>query len=123
MNYFENMLQILWLCVIQLVQTQPVLFGFTLLAGVVLAALVGGSFASVQPSTYGGRSGPVRGCCTVDPGLLRALCKSEIHSTDCPAGNRGLGPKTWVPAGEREYQLLRDQGNGSGRLYEILRRL
>jgi hypothetical protein len=39
MNYFENMLQILWLCVIQLVQTQPVLFGFTLLAGVVLAAL------------------------------------------------------------------------------------
>ena len=39
MNYFENMLQILGLCVTQLVQTQPVLFGSTLLAGVILAAL------------------------------------------------------------------------------------
>ena len=39
MNYFENMLQNLGQCVTLLVQTQPVLFGFTLLAGVVLAAL------------------------------------------------------------------------------------
>ena len=39
MNYFENMLQILWQCVTQLVQTEPVLFAFTLLAGMVLAAL------------------------------------------------------------------------------------
>jgi hypothetical protein len=39
MNYFENMLQILGQCVALLVQTEPVLFGFTLLAGVILAAL------------------------------------------------------------------------------------
>jgi hypothetical protein len=39
MNYFENMLQVLGQCVTLLVQTQPVLFGFTLLAGVILAAL------------------------------------------------------------------------------------
>ena len=39
MNYFENMLGVLGQCVTLLVQTQPVLFGFTLLAGVILAAL------------------------------------------------------------------------------------
>jgi hypothetical protein len=39
MNYFENMLQVLGQCVTRLVQTQPVLFGVTLLAGVILAAL------------------------------------------------------------------------------------
>src|ERR1700722_2837353 len=39
MNYFENMLQILGQCVTLLVQTQPVIFCFTLLVGVILAAL------------------------------------------------------------------------------------
>src|ERR1700721_4740883 len=39
MTYFESMLQILWLCVTLLVQTEPLLFGLTLLAGVILAAL------------------------------------------------------------------------------------
>ena len=39
MNYFENMFQVLGRCVTLLVQTQPVLFGCTLLAGVILAAL------------------------------------------------------------------------------------
>ena len=39
MNYFENMLQILWRCVTLLAQTQPLLFCLTLLAGIILAAL------------------------------------------------------------------------------------
>jgi hypothetical protein len=39
MNYFENMLGVLGQCVTLLVETQPVLFVFTLLAGVILAAL------------------------------------------------------------------------------------
>jgi hypothetical protein len=39
MTYFESMLQILWLCFTLLVQTEPLLFGLTLLAGVILAAL------------------------------------------------------------------------------------
>ena len=39
MKYFENMLQVLGQCVTLLVQSQPFLFCFTLLAGLILAAL------------------------------------------------------------------------------------
>jgi hypothetical protein len=39
MDYIESMLGVLWQCVTLLVQTEPALFGITLLGGIVLAAL------------------------------------------------------------------------------------
>src|ERR1700721_230357 len=69
--------------------------------------LVGGYslLAPVQPyvSDHQASPGLMRVRCTVDPGVLRALCKSKIHSTDRPAGDRRMDPKgkrRWL-AGER----------------------
>ncbi len=96
MTYFESMLQILWLCFTLLVQTEPLLFGLTLLAGVILAALCW--WAATHYSRLFNLTFQITRLhqilCAGAAMLTLIFCllfrKPEIHQTDRSAGDRQL---------------------------------